>query len=208
MKRVGAALGVVLWLASAWIGLGAGPAAAQVALDADIGGIDAFWTDTFAEAAVPYWSAGVVAIETNTETECGTFSPWIVAGYCPLEGTIYYSAPIAREITATGDDFALTTIIAHEWGHHVQFLRGQFDGSSFALEQQADCLAGAYTQRAAALGQIDTSEVMEAVRIAAISGDASWLPQDAHGAHGSGPQRANAFMDGYLGGVAGCGLGL
>lgn len=206
MDRVRVALGAAV-LALTIFGAGAGlPAAAQAGIEAEFGQIDGFWAGVFAETGVPYSSPGVEAIESNRATECGVFSPWIVAGYCPLDGTIYYSAPLAAEIAASGDGFALTTIIAHEWGHHAQFLLGQFDVPSFALEQQADCLSGAYAQDAAARGAIDTGEVVEAVRVAALSGDASWLPQDAPGAHGSGPQRANAFMDGYVGGIGGCGL--
>jgi len=206
MPRWGATLVVALVLAWGAAGAGAGAAAAQAGVEGAIGDIDAFWAGAFAEAGWPYSSPGVVAITELTETECGVFTPWIVAGYCPLDGTIYYSALVAGEIAARGDDFALTTIIAHEWGHHAQFLLGQFDVGSFELEQQADCLAGAYAQDAAVRGVISTAEISEAVRVTALSGDASWLPEDAPGAHGSGPQRATAFMNGYTGGIDGCGL--
>ncbi len=170
--------------------------------------IDAFWAASFAASGAPYSSPGVVPIESDLATECGVFSPWIIAGYCPLDGTIYYSAPIAQEILAAGDPFALVTIVAHEWGHHVQWLAGAFYQPSYQLEQQADCLAGAYTQDAAARGVIDTSSIIQAVSVSAQSGDATWLPQDAPGAHGSGNDRAQAFIGGYTGGIGNCGLPL
>jgi len=181
--------------------------AAQANGPAVIADIDAYWAGQFAAAGQPYSSPEVVAVEQSIETGCGTFVPAIVAGYCPLDGTIYYSAPAARDLSATNGDFAWVTILAHEWGHHAQsrFLLG--GPPTRESELQADCLAGAYANDAAARDLIDTGQLTEAVAIAAQSGDASWLPEDAPGAHGSGPERASAFSRGYVSGIGGCDLG-
>jgi len=210
MPRSAATLGVALLfvLVATTATFAPSMAAAQVGTDAAIAEIDAFWAGTFAEAGRSYSSPGVVGVDDAVATECGTFGAWIIGGYCPLDGTIYYSAQAARDLEATGDGFAWVTILAHEWGHHAQWLLGLGGPPTRDLELQADCLAGAYANAAAAGGLIDTGELTEAVAVAAESGDASWLPEDAPGAHGSGPERATAFMRGYVGGVGNCDLAL
>ena len=170
--------------------------------------VDGFWGRTFAAGGWEYAAPTVVPIEGAVETPCGTLdAAWGPGFYCPPDGTIYLSAPFADQAMASGNEFAWVTVVAHEWGHHVQLLLG-IPFSGVASEQQADCLAGAYLQDAAARGVVDPAAVTEAVRLSALSGDASWLPEDAPGAHGSGAERAQAVLAGYQGGVGGCGIAL
>ncbi|MDP9363734.1 MAG: neutral zinc metallopeptidase [Chloroflexota bacterium] len=168
--------------------------------------VDGFWGGTFALGGWAYSAPTVVPFGGTISSVCGVLdASWGPGFYCPPEGTIYLSTLYADALLAAGDDFAWTTIVAHEWAHHVQVLLGIPYGG-VGSELQADCLAGAYTQDAAARGVLDANDVNEAYRLSALSGDANWLPQDAPGAHGSGGDRLGAFLNGYQGGVAGCGI--
>ena len=184
------------------------PVAGYALADPVVADIDAFWAGVFAAGGVPYASPGVVALDAPIQAGCGWIDPaWGPAAYCGLDGTIYASGPWYAQLQSAGDGFAWTTILAHEWGHHVQLLLGipyTVDGAS---ELQADCLSGAYAADAGARGLLDSGALSQAIRLSALAGDPNWLPVDAP-AHGSGADRANAFTDGYFGGVAGCGIPL
>jgi len=121
---------------------------------------------------------------------------------------------------ATGD-LASQYMVAHEYGHHVQNLRGlnarvqqagQADPDraneySIALELQADCLAGAWAGDASAAGQFDNpQEVEEALNAAAAVGD-DRIQQQTQGSvnpetwtHGSSEQRVQWLRRGLDGG--------
>ena len=176
--------------------------------DTVIADVDAFWAGTFGAAGLAYESPGIVAVDAPVETACGPIDPyWVPGAYCAPDGTIYYSIGWYDQFLALGEDFAWVVLVAHEWGHHVQTLLGVEWTPNASFELQADCLAGAYVQSAEARGILPPSAVAEAVRLAALIGDASWLPADAP-EHGSGAERAIAFMNGYQGGAGACGLPL
>ena len=182
--------------------------AAQASADAVVADLDAFWAQTFAAAGRDYASPAVVALDAPTETACGTIDPaWGPGAYCGLDQTIYYSPAWLGDLSAAGHDFAWITVMAHEWGHHVQLQLGLLGYPDAATELQADCLAGAYAADAEARGLLTPGAVAEAISLSALSGDLGWLPRDAP-AHGSGAERAISFSRGYQEGVAGCGIGL
>jgi hypothetical protein len=105
-------------------------------------------------------------------------------------------------------DFAWITILAHEWGHHVQAMSGTYAGQGNRQELQADCLAGSYALDAETRGLLQPGDITEAVAISSAGGDPVWLPQDQDGAHGTSDERVTAFMRGYLDGFIGCGFAL
>jgi predicted metalloprotease len=76
------------------------------------------------------------------------------------------------------------------------------------FEQQADCLAGAYSIDAEVTGWLDPGDVDEALRITELSGDPPGTAWNDPRAHGSGDDRIDAFLDGYSGGIAACDLDL
>ena len=168
--------------------------------------IDGFWVETFRAASAPYGSPAVVPLDTALETGCGPRSPGDAALYCPVDGTIYLNPWFLESKRQDVGDYAPITVLAHEWGHHVQALTNTPYTSGNQFELQADCLAGVYTQYAEEHGLLDPGDISEAVSISGESGDPLGLPQDQPGAHGINDDRIKAFMRGYLDGLAACGL--
>lgn len=65
------------------------------------------------------------------------------AKYCPADHRIVYDEDWLRRIAASNGDFTALAIMAHEWGHHVQWVFGPA-AVSIQRELQADCLAAMY----------------------------------------------------------------
>jgi uncharacterized protein len=181
--------------------------------------VDAFWAARFAEAGRFYDPPnGVIAFDEPIVTACGRAEPDREAAfYCVIDEKIYYSADFRTLIEQQIGDFAWVIVVAHEWGHHIQAKLG-FDlgivpdrsGEILAVEfeQQADCLAGAYSVDAEATGWLDPGDIEEALYMTQISGDPPGTAWNDPRAHGTGEERINAFLDGYEGGIAGCDLDL
>ncbi|MDP9363816.1 MAG: neutral zinc metallopeptidase, partial [Chloroflexota bacterium] len=170
--------------------------------------LDRFWSGAFADAGAPYRPpAAIVALDRRLTTGCGPASPLDADFfYCPADETIYL-APIALEaVAALHGDYGAITILAHEWGHHVQWLLGVPPDASNGLDLQADCLAGAWTRRAGELGLLDPGDITEAAKLSAEAGDDYGAPQDVPGAHGIDDDRITAFVRGYDDGLGDCAL--
>ncbi len=185
-------------------------------LDADV---DLFWARMFAAADLPYAPpAGIVGFDASVETECGwADAEMSVAFYCPLDETIYYSNEFRAIVEERVGDFAWITVIAHEWGHHVQVelgldeqepTRGGARVYPIQLELQADCLAGAYAQDAEGRDWLDPGDLEEALFLTDFAGDEAGTHWTDPGAHGTPQQRVRAFERGYDEGLPGCDLDL
>ncbi len=173
--------------------------------DSVLADIDAFWAEEFAARGVSYYAADIVPVSDTMSTNCGPFGPYDnPAAFCPLEDAIYYSVPLSSDVTSTVGDFAWITVLAHEWGHHVQLLMNIEPAMSMERELQADCFAGAYAQRALLNGFLQEGDVSEAVVMNIMGGDPVELSETAQGAHGSSDYRVTAFMQGYFNGANVC----
>lgn len=188
-------------------------------LDADV---DIFWAAVFAREEFPYAPpAAITGFEAAIETGCGQATPNdAVAFYCPADATIYYVVSFRTLIERQVGDFAWVTVIAHEWGHHIQAQLGILDevideptdsGAGILpveLELQADCLAGAYTQDAEATDWLDLGDIEEALLLTSVAGDTVGTSFDDPNAHGTSQQRVESFLAGYEAGLDGCELEL
>ncbi|MCA9877846.1 MAG: neutral zinc metallopeptidase [Thermomicrobiales bacterium] len=181
--------------------------------------VNSFWEKRFADAQRLYIPpADVVAFDTPMSTPCGPANPEEEAAfYCVIDQKIYYSVPFRQLIEQQIGDFAWIVVIAHEWGHHIQAQLGFELGLSpdrggeippIVYEQQADCLAGAYSVDAELVGWLDPGDVDEALRMTELSGDPPGTAWNDPRAHGSGEERIDAFLQGYSGGIGVCGLDL
>jgi predicted metalloprotease len=170
-----------------------------------LGDIDAFWAGELGALGRDYYAAGMVPVSDVVYSSCGQFGPYDnPAAYCPLDQAVYYSVPLGQEIQTSLGDFAWITVLAHEWGHHVQVLLGIEPDHTIDRELQADCLAGAYAQRALQQGFLQEGDVTEAVVMTILSGDPVEMEEMVDGAHGSSDYRVTSFMEGYFNGAATC----
>jgi len=146
----------------------------------------------------------VVGYVGNARSACGPLGP-NNAFYCPADRTIYYDVNFLGRILRTEGDFAVVTVLAHEWGHHLQGLYGRASGGlTIRRELQADCLAGAYASFAASSGVLDPGDLEEGVWSLYRSGDPAGVPWFDPQAHGNSQQRAGAFQTGLEYGVGSC----
>jgi hypothetical protein len=174
-------------------------------LSAAVIDVGSFWAGVFAQANLDYSAPDVLVYQIGIDSICD----YIAGGpatYCPYNNMIYVDEDWYAVTSAEIGDFAWVTILAHEWGHHVQdqMIEDGLDPlvewtGTAAPELEADCLAGVYAQDAETRGWLETGDLEEAVTISMISGGEG---------HGSGDDRMTAFMTGYLGGLYGCGLTL
>lgn len=173
--------------------------------DSVLADIDAFWSEEFALNGNNYYAAQIVPVTEVVASQCGDFGPYDnPAAFCPLEDIVYYSVPLSSDINTAVGDFAWITVLAHEWGHHVQYLLGIEPALTIDRELQADCFAGAYAQRAQRMGFLQEGDVTEALVMNIMSGDPVEMSEDVHGAHGSSDYRVTWFMQGYFNGSTAC----
>ncbi len=131
------------------------------------------------------------------------------AFWCPPDSTIYISSEhmwnrVYNVSSISGDavsDFAVATVIAHEFGHAVQTFLGFKNVPSLTsspTELQADCLAGIWSNAKYSQSQLSYGDVEEGVNMLVNLGED--LKTRAH--HGTSEERSNAFMVGYNSGDA------
>ena len=108
----------------------------------------------------------------------------------------------------------MKVVLAHEIGHHVQELLGLsgcdqtecgVDGSSLAIELQADCMAGAWTSDAASREFVNEKDIQRVdAAVEEYLGDPPGTTADDPDAHGDGETRLEIFREGYTEGLDAC----
>jgi uncharacterized protein len=176
------------------------------------------WNDAFTEMGARYEPPTLVLFDGQVSSACGYSSAAVGPFYCSADQKVYidlsFFAELERRFGAPGD-FAQAYVISHEVGHHVQNLLGiqgkvaraqQGAGSeqeanalSVRLELQADCLAGAWANRANRLNPgkplLEPGDIEEGLRAAAAIGDdrmqkmGQGYVQPESWTHGSSQQR-------------------
>jgi predicted metalloprotease len=130
------------------------------------------------------------------------------AFYCTAGKFIAYDDEnLFPQLAANFGDFTIALTLAHEWGHAIQDQAG-LTGPTIALEQQADCFAGAWVQHLAD-GDSKLLSLREGNLDAGLAGfltfrDPPGSDPTADGAHGSAFDRVGAFQEGYDGGAPRC----
>jgi predicted metalloprotease len=186
--------------------------------DPAVADIDLFWARTFAAVADPYAPPkDVVGFKSSIHTGCGIATDADAAFYCPLDQSIYYSTTFKQMVVQEVGDFGWETVLAHEWGHHIQALLGlgvtdQPDLSSgafpIAIELQADCLAGVYAHDAETRGVAGAKDLDQAHALIGAVGDPDGTNWYSPGAHGGSDERLRSFQAGYDDSLAGCDVSL
>jgi uncharacterized protein len=167
-----------------------------------------------------YTHTKLVLFRGAVRSACGRASSAVGPFYCPGDNKVYidlgFYDDLRRRFGAPGD-FAQAYVIAHEVGHHIQNLLGQFHGGndrdeSIRTELQADCLAGAWGMDANRRDILEMGDFDEAITAATAIGDdtlqrkATGHVQPEKWTHGSSAQRSASFRKGFEGGAKACGI--
>ena len=176
--------------------------------------VDTYWTRTLtasgvAEPRVRYlWVAPGDAVRSG----CGAVADDRAAFYCPADDTIYVAQRFAAALyqgalrglpgessggRARGD-FGVAYVVAHEYAHNLQQELGIFTlgngNSAKPFELQADCMAGAWGSSVFRAGEVDRSDIEEAVSTALAVGD---FDVSSANHHGTPEERRAAWLTGF-----------
>jgi predicted metalloprotease len=180
------------------------------------------WGKIFAENGNEYINPKLVLFKGSVETACGGASSASGPFYCPSDQKVYMDLDFFEELKskfgAKGGDFAISYVIAHEIGHHVQNLLGTSDKMrqaqegkseaqanklSVALELQADFYAGVLAHYQKGNNVLEDGDIEEALSAANAVGDDA-IQSKMQGqivpdsfTHGTSEQRMYWFKKGY-----------
>jgi len=146
------------------------------------------WTKKFQENGLVYKKPKLILFKEQVESACGFASSASGPFYCPGDQKVYmdlaFFDELKRRFGAKGGEFAIAYVIAHEIGHHVQFLLGTLqdvqnarsrmpkaEGNQLmvALELQADFYAGVWAHEVKSL--LEDGDIEQALDAAAAVGD-------------------------------------
>lgn len=180
-----------------------------------LAGTEDVWTEEFRRQGWGEYECPKMVLYTGSvNSGCGYATSQIGPFYCSADQTVYIDLDFFKDMERTigaGGDFTYAYVIAHEVGHHVQYLLGTLDAAhqrmnslseaeanriSVRLELQADYYAGVWANRDNAMfNSIELGDIENAVNAAAKIGD-DYLQRKATGTvqpesfnHGRSDQR-------------------
>jgi len=127
-----------------------------------LAGTEDVWTKEFQKMGRRYVPPKMVLFSGATNSGCGGANAQTGPFYCPGDQTVYLDVSFFNQMKSqlgAGGDFAYAYVIAHEVGHHVQYLLGTLtkvnqmqsrssekvgNQLSVRLELQADFYAGVW----------------------------------------------------------------
>ena len=188
-----------------------------------LAGTEDVWTQEFRKMGRTYQPPKMVVFSGAVNSGCGSATSDSGPFYCSADQTVYLDLEFFKsmkdEIGADGD-FAYAYVIAHEVGHHVQYLLGTlneahdqmarygknskgYNQTSVRLELQADFYAGVWAYHDNQMfGSLEDGDIEEALNAAAKIGD-DYLQKQAYGRtmpetfnHGTSEQRSRWLKKG------------
>ena len=187
-----------------------------------LGGTEDVWTKIFQEQRWGEYKKPTMVLYTDgVQTACGTGSAQMGPFYCSGDEKLYidlsFFTTMKRQLGADGD-FAYAYVIAHEVGHHVEYLTGILQDAhekmaklpqaeanklSVRLELLADFYAGVWAHHDnERFGSLEDGDIEEAINCAEVIGD-DYLQKKARGYavpesfnHGTSKQRMKWFKKG------------
>ena len=187
-----------------------------------LAGTEDVWTEEFRRQGWGEYECPKMVLYTGSvNTACGQGTSEVGPFYCSADQTVYIDLDFFKTMDSTigaGGDFTYAYVIAHEVGHHVQYLLGTLDAAhqkmnqvsqteanqiSVRLELQADFYAGVWANRDNAMfNSIEPGDVENAVNAASKIGD-DYLQRKATGReqpesfnHGRSAQRVKWLQKG------------
>jgi uncharacterized protein len=179
-------------------------------LDFTLKDIDGFWTNVFASAGYPAPYVDYAFTQPGESLTIGC-NPGATndrtAAYCSADDAIYVSQAMMTTIwdgsmvgpdgqtIDSGGDFAVATVIAHEYAHNLQHeLELDVNHTVPQIEKQADCLAGVWANDAARRNLLDPGDLDEGLKAMFLVGDSDYSDP---GHHGTSAERQAAFQTGF-----------
>ena len=180
------------------------------------------WTEEFKKMGKTYEAPTLVFFNGSVQSGCGGASASTGPFYCSADQCVYidlsFFTSMKSSLGADGD-FAYAYVIAHEVGHHVQYLLGNLGKAhaqmaklsqseankvSVQIELQADCFAGVWAyHKQNMFGSLEEGDLEEAISTAQVIGD-DYLQKKAQGYvvpesfnHGTSQQRMKWFKRGF-----------
>ena len=180
-----------------------------------LAGTEDVWTELFERMGKRYIPPKMVIYKDAVQSGCGNATSSTGPFYCSADQTVYidlsFFMNMKRQIGADGD-FAHAYVIAHEVGHHVQYLLGDLDRIhekmasasekesnrlSVRLELQADFYAGIWAYHDNRIfSSLEDGDIDEGLDAARKIGD-DYLQKKARGYtvpdsfnHGTSSQRS------------------
>jgi len=95
-----------------------------------LAGTEDVWTEIFQRSGKKYIPPKMVLFSGGVRSGCGSASSETGPFYCSADQTVYIDLSFFKEMSSqlnAGGDFAYAYVIAHEVGHHVQYLLGTLD---------------------------------------------------------------------------------
>lgn len=181
------------------------------------------WTEEFKKMGKTYEAPTLVFFNGSVQSGCGGASASTGPFYCSADQCVYidlsFFTSMKSSLGADGD-FAYAYVIAHEVGHHVQYLLGNLGKAhaqmaklsqseankvSVQIELQADCFAGVWAYHEQNMfGSLEEGDLEEAISTAQVIGD-DYLQKKAQGYvvpesfnHGTSQQRMKWFKRGFI----------
>ncbi|MBQ9524374.1 MAG: neutral zinc metallopeptidase [Bacteroidaceae bacterium] len=179
-----------------------------------LAGTEDVWTEEFKKLGRTYEPPKMVLYTGSVQTACGNGQSSMGPFYCSADQCLYidlsFFSSMKQQLGADGD-FAYAYVIAHEVGHHVEYLLGSLGKAheqmsrmnstdankvSVRLELLADFYAGVWAYHDNKMfGSIEDGDLEEAIRCAQVIGD-NYLQEKARGysqpetfTHGTSKQR-------------------
>ncbi|QXV65879.1 zinc metallopeptidase [Mucilaginibacter sp. 21P] len=180
------------------------------------------WNKLFQQNGRTYQEPVLHFYQEAVSTACGTAGAEVGPFYCPGDQKVYLDLSFFKELSdkfGAAGDFAQAYVIAHEVGHHVQYLLGvsqkmdearqrlskeEYNKLSVKLELQADFYAGVWAYYEKNVKNVlDPGDIEEALNAAHQIGD-DRLQKEFQGevhpdsfTHGTSAQRMYWFKKGF-----------
>lgn len=182
------------------------------------------WTKVFKENGWgEYQYPTLVLFSNQVNSACGSATAAVGPFYCSGDQKLYvdlsFFTEMKRQLGVEGNTFAYAYVIAHEIGHHVEYLTGtltkahqamsqtskvQANQISVRLELLADYYAGVWAHYEDAMNHsMEYGDMEKGLELAKAIGD-DWLQKKAQGratpesfTHGTSDQRKRWLKRGY-----------
>ena len=186
-----------------------------------LAGTEDVWTAEFKKMGKTYVPPKLVLFTESVQSGCGGATSSTGPFYCSADQCVYidlsFFSSMKQQLGADGD-FAYAYVIAHEVGHHVQYLLGTLQDAhnkmsrlsekeankiSVRLELQADFYAGVWAYHDNEMfGSLEDGDIEEGLNVASKIGD-DYLQKKARGYtvpesfnHGTSAQRTKWLKKG------------